>query len=173
MIKKTCYSILSIMLMVSCTENKKQNNKDYEEYKNLKITEDISKNDIKYELIFPDTIKRGEAYDAVLYFESDFDTIVEPMKDKFKHRIITFYYYEPVEYPLTKNQNNLILKDSVFIPNKKFVLGNVKFAEVGEQIFSASVKDEIMYSYYTGKHRDSVHFSRKIQEITKKVVVVN
>lgn len=114
MIKKTCHSILSIMLMVSCTENKKQNNKNYEEYKGLKITEDISKNDIKYELIFPDTIKRGEAYDAVLYFESDFDTIVDPIQfavklDSTKPRVIQFYRYEPKKLSSHPLKTNLLI----------------------------------------------------------------
>jgi len=171
MTNKIFFIILSLFL-ISCDKNKTQKNNIYEKYRGLKITEDISQNDIKYELIFPDTIQKGEIYDAILHFESDFDTIAEPMKDKLKHRIITFYYYEPVKYPLPKNGRNVTIQDSMFIPNKKFILGNIKFNESGEYLLSAAIKDEIMYSYYTDKHRDSVHFSRKTQDISKKVVVI-
>lgn len=174
MIKHT-FIILLTLFLTSCVD-RREKNKDYLKYKDIKITEDVPKtvhNDIKYELILPDTIKKGTSYDAIFNFKSEFDNITDPMKDSLRYRIITFYYFEPLKSPIKKEGVDLHIKDSIFIPNKKFILGNVKFKESGEHIFAALIKDEIMYSYYTGKHRDSVHFSRKMQQVFKKVVVID
>ncbi|MCP1995051.1 hypothetical protein [Flavobacterium sp. HSC-61S13] len=165
-----------LMLCVSCKKEKK-NTDLFDKYKGIQLTETRSEsleNNIKYSLEFPDTLKVNQAYDAVFEFESDFDTIVAPMVvDSIKFRTITLYYYNPVRIGVRNKESDLVLRDSILIPNKKFTLGNVKFTEKGKYLFLALIEDEIMYNFYNAEGiRDSVHFNRKIQEVKKEVVVI-
>lgn len=169
-------TVLLILLFLSCNRLK-ENEEIPEKYRGIEITENSSKtveNNIKYTLELPDTLKVNQAYDAVLRFESEFDTIVEPMVDSVNFRTIMFYYYNPVKIGVRNESRKLLVKDSVLIPNKEFVLGNVKFNEKGNYLFLALIEDEIMYSFYNNKGlRDSVHFDLKSQEIKKEVVVID
>jgi len=72
-----------------------------------------------------------------------------------------------------KSNEDLILKDSAFVLNKKFDIDSIVFKETGEFVFCGLIKDEIMYNHYNSKGiRDSVHFDRRMQQIFKKVVVI-
>lgn len=168
-------TVLFILFLLSCDRLKEKEGIP-EDYKGIEITETRSKtvrNNIKYTLDLPDTLKVNQAYDAVLRFESEFDTIVEPMVDSINFRTIMFYYYNPVKIGVRNENRELLVKDSVLIPNKEFVLGNVKFNEKGNYLFLALIEDEIMYSFYNKEVRDSVHFDLKSQEIKKEVIVID
>jgi len=164
---KIVISIIIIYLLFSC--NNKENISG--EYKNVKLTESIS-DDVRYTLIFPDTLRINKSYNAIFKFDSPFDKIVEPFEDTVNFRTITFFYYNPIEIG-RKNKNGLMLKDSILISNKEFVLQNIKFSKKGNFLFLAMIEDQIMYNFYNkvGK-RDSIHIERKIMEIKKEIVII-
>ncbi len=168
--------LLFLMLLISCKKDRHEKI-FFEKYKGIKLTEKrtkLSENSIKYALAFPDTVKVNQPYEAIFRFSSDFDTIVEPMVDTVVFRTITFNYYLPIKIGDKIENHDIVLKDSILIPNKLFVLENVRFTEKGSFVFLASIDDRIMYNFYndSGK-RDSIHYDRKIQEIKKKVVVID
>jgi len=163
---------LLVILLYSCQKKKNQ----HEEYKGIHLTESISESlsgNITYTLDLPDTLRVNELYDAVFKFNSPFDAIIEPMVDTINFRSIKFSYYQPIKLGNKILERDIVLKDSVYIPNKLFILGNVKFEEKGKYLFLVSIEDKIMYNYYNshGK-RDSVHFDRIFEEIKKVVVVI-
>ncbi|WP_448606658.1 hypothetical protein [Paenimyroides ceti] len=165
-----------MILLYSCKKDKEDIDK------NLKITSENPQppyNQLKYKIILPDTLKVNKCYEAVITFESDFDTIIDPIQvskalnDTTKTRLITFYNFFPVKSPM-ESQGNLIIKDSTFVLNKKFVIENILFKETGEFVFCGLIFDQIMYNHYNKKGvRDSVYFDRKRQQIFKKVVVID
>ncbi|MDN3706156.1 hypothetical protein QW060_03345 [Myroides ceti] len=164
-----------MILLCSC----KKDNEDIDE--NLKITSENPQppyNQLKYKMIFPDTIQLNRPYEATIVFESDFDTILPPVQidaisDSTKTRLITFYQFEPIKSPM-KDENDLILKDSMFVLNKKFSVKNIVFKEKGTFTFCGLIFDEVMYNYYDNKgKRDSIHFTRRKQQIFKNVVVID
>src|SRR5690606_1180765 len=114
----------------------------------------------------------NKSYNAIFKFDSPFDKIVEPFEDTVNFRTITFFYYNPIEIG-RKNKNGLMLKDSILISNKEFVLQNIKFSKKGNFLFLAMIEDQIMYNFYNkvGK-RDSIHIERKIMEIKKEIVII-
>jgi|SRR5690554_10958 len=144
-------------------------------------SENLPKSDedgIKYKLRLPDTVLVNQPYKAVIEFESDFDTIVDPIqvnirsttRDTTKTRVIVFYNFEPTKTPM---QPHLVLKDSTLVLNKSFEVDNIVFKEVGDFFYCGFIKDVIMYNHYNeGGIRDTVHFEERKQNILKKVVVV-
>ncbi|QQU04950.1 hypothetical protein [Myroides odoratus] len=164
---------LIVILLLSCKKKEKQP----EEYKGIQLTESLSESlsgNITYTLNLPDTLKVNELYDAIFKFDSPFDTIVDPMvSDSIKFRTIKFSYYQPLKIGNKIMENDIVLKDSVYIPNKEFILGNVKFKEKGKFLFLVSIEDQIMYNFYNNQgKRDSIHFDRIFEEIKKEVVVI-
>ncbi len=166
-----------ILFLFSCKKEKDENAM----YKDLKISSENPEppyNQLKYRITFPDTVQVNKPYQATIRFESDFDTILPPVQidavsDSTKTRLITFYHYVPVK-PSMKNENDLILKDSTFIPNREFLVKNIVFKEKGTFTFCGLIYDEIMYNFYDNKgKRDSVHFARKKQQVFKDVVVID
>ncbi|MCP1997524.1 hypothetical protein [Flavobacterium sp. HSC-61S13] len=176
--KTVNYFLLLMFLLISISCKKDRDEMIlFEKYKGIKLTEKrskLSENSIKYALVFPDTVKVNQAYEAIFRFSSDFDNIVEPMVDTVNFRTITFNYYLPIKIGNKIENHDIVLKDSILIPNKLFVLENVRFTEKGSFVFLALIEDRIMYNFYndSGK-RDSIHYDRKIQEIKKKVVVID
>lgn len=166
---------LIVVLFFSCKEKKVD---QFEEYKEIRLTESRSKNlhgNISYTLTLPDTLKISQPYDIVFNFDSPFDTIVDPMVvDSLKFRTLTMFYYNPIKVGV-KNKNDVFkAKDSILIPNKHFTLENLKFEEKGKYLFLVLIFDEIMYNYYNSEGlRDSVHFDRIFEEIKKEVVVID
>ncbi len=173
------YKILTfvlIFLLFSCKKEKDENAM----YKDLKISSENPRplyNQLKYRITFPDTVQVNKPYQATIKFESDFDTIIDPIQyidviDTTKIRTIIFYQFEPVE-PSKTPKGNLILKDSTFVPNKKFTTKNIIFKKKGKFTFFGLINDEIMYNFYDNKgKRDSVHFARREQQVFKDVVVI-
>lgn len=165
--------IFLIMIMFYSCEKK---GNQPEEYKGIQLTESLSESlggNINYTLELPDTLKVNQPYDAVFYFDSPFDTIVEPMVDTINFRSIKFSYYKPIKLGNKILKSDIVLKDSVYIPNKEFILGNVKFEEKGRYLFLVLIEDQIMYNFYNNKgKRDSIHFDRIFEEIKKEVVVI-
>lgn len=132
--------------------------------------------ELEYKLNIPDTVIANTPYSATIEFESDFDSIIDPVQinphDSTKVRLITYYNYEPIKSPM-KSLGQLIRIDSTFVLNKSFEI-NIIFKEKGEFIYCGFIKDVIMYNHYNGEGiRDTVHFEEKKQEIRKKVVVVD
>src|SRR5690554_1413146 len=135
--------------------------------------------ELEYKLNLPDTVIANTPYSATIEFESDFDKIIDPLqvgglvlKDSIKSRLVYFYQFQHIKSPMKSNED-LILKDSAFVLNKKFDIDSIVFKETGEFVFCGLIKDEIMYNHYNSKGiRDSVHFDRRMQQIFKKVVVV-
>lgn len=133
--------------------------------------------ELKYRMILPETLKVNEPYKAVIEFESDFDTIVDPVQfavklDSTKPRVIQFYRYKPKKLS-EKDIEEYVIIDSTFVSNKQFTVENIVFKEKGEYLFQGYLFDEIMYNFYNDKgKRDSIHFDQRRQMITKKVVVV-
>ncbi|WP_448606647.1 hypothetical protein [Paenimyroides ceti] len=164
-----------MILLYSCKKDEEEIDKD------LKITSENPQppfRQLKYKMVFPDTIQVNKPYEATIVFESDFDTIIEPIQyieviDTTKIRVITFYQFEPIKSPM-KDENDLILKDSMFVPNKEFNVKNIVFKEKGTFTFCGLIYDEVMYNYYDNKgKRDSIHFTRRKQQIFKNVVVID
>ncbi len=164
-----------IILLYSCKKDKQEIDK---EFKISSENPEPPYNQLKYRITFPDTVQVNKPYQATIRFESDFDTIIEPIQyinkiDSTKSRIITFYYFDHIKSPM-KEENDLIIKDSMFIPNKEFLVKNIVFKEKGTFTFCGLIYDEIMYNFYDNKgKRDSVHFARKKQQIFKDVVVID
>ncbi|MCS4237831.1 hypothetical protein M2306_000592 [Myroides gitamensis] len=167
---------LIVLLFFSC-ERKQEKKDEFEEYKGIQLTESFSKSlggNISYTLELPDTLKVNQAYQAIFKFDSPFDTILDPMvSDSIKFRTIKLSYYKPIKIETEILKEDIVLKDSVYIPNKLFTLGNIRFKEKGKYLFLVLIEDEIMYNYYN-KHgkRDSVHLDRIFEEIKKEVVVI-
>ncbi|WP_156424178.1 hypothetical protein [Myroides odoratus] len=170
-------SLIFVIILLSSCEGKQGKKEEFEEYKGIQLTESFSKSlggNISYTLEFPDTLKVNQAYQAIFKFDSPFDTIVAPMvSDSIKFRTIKLSYYEPIKIKTEILKEDIVLKDSVYIPNKLFTLGNIRFKEKGKYLFLVLIEDEIMYTYYN-KHgkRDSVHLDRIFEEIKKEVVVM-
>lgn len=167
--------ILLVILFSSC-EKKQKKERELEENTEIKLTESLSKSltgNIKYTLEFPDTLRVNESYQAVFKFNSPFDAIVDPMVDTITFRTIKLSYYKPLELGTKINEDDIVLKDSVYIPNKLFVLGNIKFDKKGKFLFLVLIEDEIMYNYYNKGLRDSVHIDRIFEEIKKEVIVID
>src|SRR5690606_16140383 len=97
-----------------------------------------SYNQLKYTFNLPDTVIVNKPYTATVEFQSDFDTIIDPVQinphDSAKMRLITFYNYEPVKATVKSNEK-LILIDSTFVLNKSFDVNNIVFKEKGEFVF--------------------------------------
>src|SRR5690554_1108997 len=135
--------------------------------------------ELEYKFNLPDTLIANKLYSATIEFKSDFDKIIDPLqvgglvlKDSIKSRLVYFYQFQHIKSPMKSNED-LILKDSAFVLNKKFDIDSIVFKETGEFVFCGLIKDEIMYNHYNSKGiRDSVHFDRRMQQIFKKVVVV-
>ena len=172
--------VLIFVVMVLLYSCKKEVDKDAM-YKEIKISSENPQppyNQLKYKMIFPDTIQINKAYEATITFESDFDTILPPVQidaisDSTKTRLITFYHYKPIKSPMN-DENNLILKDSMFVLNKEFDVKNIVFKEKGTFTFCGLIYDQIMYNFYDNKgKRDSVHFAIRKQQIFKNVVVID
>ncbi len=167
-------SLFVIMIFfLSCEKKKGQS----EEHKGIQLTESLSESlsgNITYILDLPDTLRVNELYDAIFNFDSPFDTIVDPMvSDSIQYRTIKFSYYQPLKLGNKILESDIVLKDSVYIPNKEFILGNIKFDEKGKYLFLVSIEDQIMYNFYNDKgKRDSIHFDRIFEEIKKEVVVI-
>lgn len=166
------YLLLIAIVFFSCI--KKQQEKDeFEEYKGLQLTESLSKSlkgNISYTLELPDTLKVNQPYQAVFKFDSPFDTIVDPMvSDSIKFRILTLFYYKPIKVGVKNKDDDFVIKDSVYIPNKLFTLGNIKFEEKGKYVFLVLMEDQIMYNFYKEGKRDSIHYDRIFEEISKKL----
>ena len=167
---------LIVILFFSC-EKKKQDKDKFDEYKGMQLTESRTKTmrgNITYTLDLPDTLRVNQSYDIVFKFDSPFDTIVEPMvSDSLKYRVITMFYYKPIKVGVKNKDSDFVIKDSTYIPNKLFTLGNFKIEEKGKYLFLVLIEDQIMYYNYNenGKN-DSVHFDRIFEEITKEVVVI-
>lgn len=164
--------LILIFFFLSSCEKKKE----FEEYKGIKLTESRTKTlrgNINYTLDLPDTLKVNQSYDVVFKFDSPFDKIVAPMVDTVNFRTITMFYYEPIREGIKNDDSAFKAKDSILIPNKLFILGNFKIKKEGKYLFLVMIHDEIMYNYYnnTGK-RDSIHYDRIFEEITKEVLVV-
>ncbi len=163
-----------IFLLFSC---KKEIDKNAM-YKELKISSENPEppyNQLKYRMTFPDTVQVNKSYHAIIRFESDFDTIIDPIQyidviDTTKIRTIIFYQFEPTKKP----KENLILKDSIFVPNKEFLVKNIVFKEKGKFTFCGLINDEVVFEFYDSKgKRDSVHISRRKQQVFKDVVVID
>lgn len=166
---------LFLILFISC-EKKRKKEEFYEEYKGMQLTESRTKTlrgNIAYTLDLPDTLKLNQPYDVVFKFNSPFDTIVSPMVDTINFRTITMFYYNPIKVGVRNIDAAFKAKDSILIPNKLFTLGNFKIEEKGKYLFLVVIHDEIMYNYYNDKgKRDSIHYDRIFEEITKEVVVI-
>lgn len=164
---------LVFLFLTSCNKKKED---FFEKYKGIKLTESISKSlggNISYRLDFPDTVRVNQPYEAIFEFDSPFDKIVEPMEDTITYRSIKLSYFNPIKLGNKILESDIVLKDSVYIPNKEFILGNVRFNEKGKFLFSVLIEDKIMYNYYNSNgKRDSVHFDRIFEEIKKEVVVI-
>lgn len=169
-------SLLTVMIMISsCTKKTKVN--DFEEYRGMKLTESRTKSihgNISYTLDLPDTLRVNQLYDVVFNFNSPFDTIVDPMvSDSLKFRAITMFYYKPIKVGVKNKDSDFVIKDSMYIPNKQFILGNFKIEDTGKYVFLVLIEDQIMnYHYNSEGKNDSVHFDRIFEEITKEVVVI-
>lgn len=156
--------------------------KDNNPYLGIKIGETKNKypyKDLKYKLQLPDTVIKDKLYNISLTFESDFDKIIDSylvdgaLNDTTKTRVITFYQFYPLKSPL-KDSDELVLKDSIFVTNKKFNINNITFNKTGEYVFCGLIEDEIMYNYYNKVGvRDSVFFDRRKQQVFKKVIVID
>jgi len=166
---------LSLCIFFFSCEKKSEKNP----YLDIKISEETPATpyeQLKYRMIFPDTVLVDKPYKATIEFESYYDTIIDPVQinphDSTKVRLITFYYFE--SFKKTMEPTELVLIDSAFVLNKYFELDNVIFTEKGEFVFAGLIEDRIMYNHYNEKGiRDSVHFSRLKQQIFKNVVVVD
>lgn len=174
--RKLILTLTIPFILVSC--NKEAKNDPYKDLKTSSNNSEVSNDDLKYKIILPDTVKVNKKYTARVNFESEFDSIASPiivdeaLNDTTKTRLVTFYHFEPTEFP-ANSERPLILIDSTFVTNKSFVVENVLFKEKGKYIFQGLIFDELMYNFYNDKGvRDSVHFERRKQQIFKKVVVV-
>ncbi len=172
--------ILIFVLMILLYSCKKEVDKDAI-YKDLKISSENPQppyNQLKYKMIFPDTIQLNKPYEATIVFESDFDTIIEPIQyiekiDTTRVRTIIFYQFEPIESS-KKTKGNFVVKDSVFVPNKEFSVKNIVFKEKGAFTFCGLINDVIVFEFYDDRgKRDSVHIARRKQQIFKNVVVID
>ena len=176
--KNKILAFLILVLLFSCTKEVKiKTNNDDISFSSQ--TSNTSYRQLKYKMILPETIFVNKTYKAIIEFESDFDTIIDPIQvskalnDTTKTRLITFYNFFPVKSPM-ESEGNLIIKDSTFVLNKKFIIENILFKETGEFVFCGLIFDQIMYNHYDKKGmRDSVYFDRKRQQIFKKVVVID
>ncbi|WP_286462596.1 hypothetical protein [Myroides sp. 1372] len=169
-------SLIFMMTLLSSCERKQEKKDKFEEYKGMQLTETLSESirgNISYTLELPDTLRVNQPYDAVFNFDSPFDTIVDPMvQDSIKFRILTMFYYKPIKVGVKNNNSDFVIKDSIYIPNKEFILGNVRFKEKGRYLFLVLIEDQIMYNFYKEGKRDSIHYDRIFEEITKEVVVI-
>src|SRR5690554_3481937 len=82
--------------------------------------------ELEYKFNLPDTLIANKLYSATIEFKSDFDKIINPLqargdalKDSTKARLIYFYHFEPIQFPMKSNEN-FVLKDSSFVLNKSF-----------------------------------------------------
>src|SRR5690554_1179814 len=164
---------LGTFALLSCKKEERNTNE------RIKITSENPEppyKQLKYKLLLPDTVYINKVYEAIIEFESDFDTIMPPVQvdasDSTKVRLITFYHYEPIKSPM-RSEEDLILNDLAVVLNKSFNVENIEFNEVGEFFFCGLIYDEIMFNYYN-KHgiRDSIYFARRKQQVFKKVVVI-
>jgi len=174
--KRITASLLIVFTLLSCKKEERN------PYLDIKISEEIPEipyKQLKYKIKLPDTVRVNGIYKATIEFESDFDKIIDPLqvgglvlKDSIKSRLVYFYQFQHIKSPMKSNED-LILKDSAFVLNKKFDIDSIVFKETGEFVFCGLIKDEIMYNHYNSKGiRDSVHFDRRMQQIFKKVVVI-
>lgn len=132
---------------------------------------------LEYTIILPDTVFVNKPYKAKIQFKSDFDSIMSPIQvdvsDTTKMRLITFYRFKPIKTPL-KSRGEMVLIDSTFVLNKSFEIDEIVFKEKGEFMFSGLLRDEIMYNFYNSRGIcDSVYFDKRMQQIFKKVVVID
>jgi len=165
---------LGTFALLSCKKEEKTNNVDTNAETESK---EESYNQLKYTINLPDTVIVNKPYQAIIKFESSFDSIIDPVQinphDPNKMRLITFYNYEPVKSSAKSNEN-LILIDSTFVLNKNFDVNNIIFKEKGEFDFCGLVLDEIRYKEFTKEGViTSIHYEERKQEIRKKVVVID
>ncbi|MDR0228908.1 MAG: hypothetical protein LBI72_07580 [Flavobacteriaceae bacterium] len=167
---------LVLLFLISCSKTQKKE-EELEKYNGMTLTESRSKTlkgNISYTLDLPDTLKVNQAYEAGFKFDSPFDKIVEPMvsNDSLKFRIITMFYFKPIKVGVKNKESDFVIKDSIYIPNKEFTLENFKIGEKGKYVFLVLIEDKIIYYYYSKGIRDSIHYDRIFEEITKEVVVI-
>src|SRR5690554_1707552 len=172
--KKPFIALFMCMCLFSCKNEEKTNNIDTNAETESK---EESYNQLEYKFNLPDTLIVNKPYKATIEFESDFDTIIDPVQinphNPTTMRLITFYNYESVRFPL-ESQKTLILKDSTFVLNKNFDIANIVFQEKGEFVFCGLILDEIRYKEFTKEGvLTSIHYEERKQEIRKKVVVVD
>ena|SRR5690606_7210237 len=170
---KPFIALCSFIFLFSCNKEEKMNHINTNAQTEIK---EESYNQLKYTFNLPDTVIVNKPYMATIDFESDFDTIIEPVQtnphDPAKMRLITFYNYESVRSPL-ESQKVLVLKDSTFVLNESFDVNNIVFKEKGEFVFCGLILDEIRYKEFTKEGiLTSIHYEKRKQEIRKKVVVV-
>jgi len=173
--KHLVFSLSTLAILFSCKNGESSINEEAKiSSENLPVP---ANNELRYKIQLPDTVHLNNSYKATIKFESDFDTIMPPVQvdasDSTKVRLITFYHYEPIKYPMLP-EGYMALKDSTFIVNKSFDVDNIVFKEKGEFVFYGRIRDLIMYNHYNEKGiRDTVHFEERKQDILKKVVVVD
>lgn len=161
-------SFLILIFFLSCNEKKEDQ---------IDSVPQVPFEQLEYTITLPDTVSVNKPYKASIQFKSDFDSIMLPIQvdvsDTTKMRLITFYHFEPIKIPL-KSRGEMVLIDSTFVLNKNFEIDNIVFKEKGEFMFSGLIRDEIMYNFYNSRGIcDSVHFDKRMQQIFKKVVVID
>lgn len=154
--KKVVY-ITCVSIIFSCSKKEANANETIKEKSTLTSFFD-----------FPNEVYTQKIYKGkITFYNSTFDSIVEPRKDTVKFRYII---YKPFETAKRDEYFAPIFKDSVLLENNVIDI-ELKFDKPGVYNIGGIARDELMIGYYSGNHRDSVRFIEHELLMIKKIIV--
>ena len=154
---KIVYLIIILFIILGCSNDKKKESGDKQELSTLTAQFD-----------FPTEIYTNRKYKGkITFFNTTFDTIVEPRIDTIKFRYII---YKPFQISKSNEKFTPIFKDSVLLDNNTVDI-ELEFDKPGIYNIGGLARDVLMIGFYTGKVRDSVRLRENTVTLIKKIYV--